>query len=71
MTKKTNERAKGPKAWIRERTEEEPVDFLDPEVVQRVVGKLRLFKSLENPCSFRSWYICSVWLPHAASSVYR
>ena len=47
--KKTNERAKGPKAWIREGTEEEPVDFLDPGVVQRVVGKLRLHKSLENP----------------------
>lgn len=36
---KANERAKGPKAWIREGTEEEPVDFLDPAVVQRVVGK--------------------------------
>ena len=36
---KTSERTKGPKAWIREGTEEEPVDFLDPGVVQRVVGK--------------------------------
>jgi len=36
--RKTNERAKGPKAWIREGTEEEPVDFLDPGVVQRVVA---------------------------------
>jgi len=36
---KASERAKGPKAWIREGTEEEPVDFLDPGVVQRVVGK--------------------------------
>ncbi|KAJ7336525.1 pre-rRNA processing protein [Desmophyllum pertusum] len=36
--RKGNERAKGPKAWIREGTEEEPVDFLDPAVVQRVVA---------------------------------
>ena len=36
---KASERAKGPKAWIREGTEEEPVDFLDPGVVQRVVGE--------------------------------
>jgi len=35
---KASERAKGPKAWIREGTEEEPVDFLDPGVVQRVVA---------------------------------
>lgn len=46
--RKTNERAKGPKAWIREGTEEEPVDFLDPGVVQRVVGKLFPHKSFEN-----------------------
>ena len=39
MERKTNERAKAAKAWIREGTEEEPVDFLDPGVVQRVVGK--------------------------------
>ena len=39
MERKTNERARAPKAWIREGTEEEPVDFLDPGVVQRVVGK--------------------------------
>lgn len=37
MERKTNERAKAAKAWIREGTEEEPVDFLDPGVVQRVV----------------------------------
>ena len=37
---KASERTKGPKAWIREGTEEEPVDFLDPGVVQRVVGEL-------------------------------
>lgn len=39
MDSKTNQRAKAPKAWIREGTDEEPVDFLDPKVVQRVVGK--------------------------------
>ena len=39
MERKANERARAPKAWIREGTEEEPVDFLDPGVVQRVVGR--------------------------------
>ena len=39
MDSKTNQRAKAPKAWIREGTDEEPVDFLDPKVVQRVVGE--------------------------------
>ena len=43
MERKANERARAPKAWIREGTEEEPVDFLDPGVVQRVVGR-----SLDN-----------------------
>lgn len=38
MDSKTNQRAKAPKAWIREGTDEEPVDFLDPKVVQRVVA---------------------------------
>lgn len=37
-TGQAGERVKGPKAWIREGTEEEPVDFLDPGVVQRVVA---------------------------------
>ena len=41
---KASERAKGPKAWIREGTEEEPVDFLDPGVVQRVVGEFCYFQ---------------------------
>ena len=39
QTKKTKERNKKPKSWIREGAEEEPVDFLDRKVVQRVVGK--------------------------------
>lgn len=46
-TGQAGERVKGPKAWIREGTEEEPVDFLDPGVVQRVVGKT--FPSIQAP----------------------
>jgi len=53
---KASERAKGPKAWIREGTEEEPVDFLDPGVVQRVVGKFFYSKSLCNTTSLLGHY---------------
>lgn len=38
IERKTKERAKAPKSWIREGHDEEPVDFLDPGVVQRVVA---------------------------------
>lgn len=52
---KSSERAKGPKAWIREGTEEEPVDFLDPGVVQRVVGEFCYSQVALSPDqSFRS-----------------
>ena len=34
--------AKTAKAWIQEGAEDEPVDFLDTKVVQRIMGKLVL-----------------------------
>ena len=34
------------KAWIREGPEDEPLNFLDPSVVQRVVGKWRVIGKL-------------------------
>ena len=56
MDSKTNQRAKAPKAWIREGTDEEPVDFLDPKVVQRVVGKscplLLFYSCMQNKPAF-------------------
>ncbi|EDO30102.1 predicted protein, partial [Nematostella vectensis] len=51
---KATVQGKGPKTWIREGAEEEPVDFMDANVVQRVVatdprkGKRKLVNDFET-----------------------
>mgnify|MGYP000070196130 FL=1 len=49
MNRQAKERARAPKAWIREGNGDEPVDFLDAGVVQRVVGKCAKQDNLELP----------------------
>ena len=46
-TKKGEQRAKqgrSSKAWIQEGADDEPVDFLDTKVVQRITGKFLVLK---------------------------